>query len=192
MISRKNKVERKKPLLSLSVAVFLLLAVGGLNSCKENKWLDWKSQNEMWLEHNKTKDSVVVCPSGLQYKIIADIGANYGEARPNPTSTIVCDYRVSLINGHVLEYQGPTFGGTISRQIDLSSTIPGFSEGCHKIHSNGDIVLYIPAYLGYDYQKYKDNKYGKAEGLGTEGTTSYIPPYSTLIYEVHICSVVGE
>ena len=183
MISRKNKVERKKPLLSLSVAVFLLLAVGGLNSCKENKWLDWKSQNEMWLEHNKTQPGVETTSSGLQFRKIADPGAQNGESKPNLNSTIICDYTVKLINGYTVSAAN---GVTLS----LGSTIPGFSEGCHKIHTHGDIELYIPAYLGYDYQKYKDNKYGKAEGLDTEGTTSYIPPYSTLIYEVHICSIV--
>ncbi len=182
--------DKRQNIIRLIILVFIPLSLFLCPSCKENKWLDWKSQNEMWLEWNKTQPGVETTSSGLQFRKIADPGAQNGEAKPNLNSTIICDYRVSLINGHVLEYQGPTFGGTISRQIDLSSTIPGFSEGCHKIHSNGDIVLYIPAYLGYDYQKYKDNKYGKAEGLGTEGTTSYIPPYSTLIYEVHICSIV--
>ncbi|MBR0195178.1 MAG: FKBP-type peptidyl-prolyl cis-trans isomerase [Paludibacteraceae bacterium] len=182
MISRKNKVERKKPLLSLSVAVFLLLAVGGLNSCKENKWIDWKTQNEMWLERNKTQPGVETLSSGLQFRKIADPGAKNGESKPNLNSTIVCDYTAKLINGYTVS---AAYGVT----LDLSGTIPGFAEGCHQIHTHGDIELFIPAYLGYDYEKYNNNKYGKAEGFGTEGTTGYIPPYSTLIYTVHICSI---
>ena len=87
-----------------------------------------------------------------------------------------------MINGYVVD-------SYVGAQISLSSTIPGFSEGCHKIHNNGDIELYIPAYLGYDYSKYESDEYNEAEGYGTEGTQSYIPPYSTLIYEIHICSV---
>ena len=66
---------------------------------------------------------------------------------------------------------------------------PGFAEGCHKIHTHGDIEMYIPAYLGYDYSKYQTNEYSEAEGYGSEGNQSYIPPYSTLIYSLHLCGI---
>lgn len=152
-------------------------------SCKENKWMDWKVQNEVWLEQNQKNDPAVkVTPSGLQYKIIADPTPN--DARPNSTSTVTCDYTVRLINGYQVD------GGKAN--LKLSQCIPGFTEGCRLIHNNGDIMLYIPCYLGYDYQKYQENDSYNAEGYGTEGTTSYIPPYSTLIYEVHICAVAGN
>lgn len=163
----------------LKVIVFALAALS-LAACKENKWADWKVQNEIWLENNKSQPGVVVTSSGLQYKVIADPTPQ--DARPNLTSTIVCDYTVRLINGYVVE-------DNHSVAIDLSSTITGFSEGCHKIHNNGDVELYIPAYLGYDYSKHETNDYTNAEGYGTEGTSAYIPPYSTLIYQIHICGI---
>lgn len=137
----------------------------------------------MWLEHNKTQPGVKTTSTGLQYKIIADPGAVNGESKPNQTSTIICDYTAKLINGYTVSAAN---GITLS----LAQTIPGFSEGCHKVHTHGDIELYIPAFLGYDYEKYNADKYNDAEGLGTEGSISYIPPYSTLIYTVHICSIV--
>ncbi|MBO7457921.1 MAG: FKBP-type peptidyl-prolyl cis-trans isomerase [Paludibacteraceae bacterium] len=158
-----------------------------LSGCKQNNWADWKVQNELWLEQKAQEAGVVKTSTGLLYKIISDPTPQ--DAKPNTTSTILCDYKVSLINGYVIEYQGPTFGGAASQSIGLSSTIPGFAEGCHQIHNNGDIEIYIPAYLGYDYSKYESDEYNEAEGYGTEGTTGYIPPYSTLIYEVHICAV---
>lgn len=158
-----------------------------LSGCTQNNWADWKVQNELWLANNLKQEGVQVTESGLQYKIIADPTPK--DARPNTTSTIVCDYRVTLINGCIVESQGPTFGGTISAKLNLSQVIPGFMEGCRKIHNNGDIELYIPAYLAYDYEKYQSNEYDKAEGYGTEGTSSFIPPYSTLIYVIHLCSV---
>ena len=37
--------------------------------------------------------------------------------------------------------------------------------------------------------KRSTNDYGEAEGYGTEGTQSYIPPYSTLIYRLHLCGI---
>ena len=167
-------------LFSLSAAVFILLAAGGLSSCTVNNWADWKVQNEMWLENNLKKEGVQVTESGLQYKIIADPTPK--DARPNTTSTVVCDYRLTLINGCLVDA-----GTAVS--LSLQNVIPGFTEGCRKIHNNGDIELYIPAYLGYDYSKYQSKEYEKAEGAGTEGTSSYIPPYSTLIYQIHLCSV---
>ena len=123
---------------------------------------------------------MVETSSGLQYKIVADPTPQ--DARPNLTSTIVCDYSVKLINGYQVDA-----GNNV--QLSLPNTISGFAEGCHKIHANGDIELYIPASLGYDQSKYDSNEYNEAEGYCTEGTSSYIPPYSTLIYTVHICAV---
>ena len=145
--------------------------------------MDWKTQNEMWLENNKNQPGVVVTSTGLQYKIIADPTPQ--DARPGSNSSIVCDYSVKLINGYVVDANN-------SVSLSLSSVIPGFAEGCHQIHNNGDIELYIPAYLGYDATKYDSGEYDQAEGYGTEGTQSYIPPYSTLIYTVHICGVTGN
>jgi len=174
------------------IGLCLLAALVILPSCKRNDWMDWKVQNELWLDANKAKDSVAVSSTGLQYKVIADPLATSGEAKPNKTSVITCDYRLQLINGYVVESYGKTFGGTSPVQLDLNSVIPGFAEGCTHVHNQGDIELYIPAYLGYDYSKYNSNDYGTAEGSGTEGTQSYIPPYSTLIYTIHICSISGD
>lgn len=167
----------------LYVFLLLLLPLFIGTGCKENKWLDWKVQNELWLEQNAQKEGVVVTASGLQYKIIADPTPQ--DAKPNRTSTIVCDYTARLINGYQVDQ-----GYNIS--LDLNGTISGFAEGCSKIHNNGDIEIYIPCYLGYDFQKYEDDDAYNAEGYGTEGTQAYIPPYSTLIYTIHICSVLGE
>ena len=179
-----SKIKVKGERLKVKGIAFLAIIFAGLlTGCKENNWLDWKAQNEVWLEQNKTQPGVMTTSSGLQYKIIADPTPQ--DAQPNSTSTIVCDYSVRLINGYVVDSNN-------SIAISLSSTIPGFTEGCHKIHNNGDIELYIPAYLGYDYSKYQSNEYNEAEGYGTEGTQGYIPPYSTLIYKIHICGVTGS
>jgi FKBP-type peptidyl-prolyl cis-trans isomerase len=165
--------------MSKKLIVFLgcLLCLVG---CKKNQWADWKVQNEIWLENNKSQAGVKVSDTGLQYRVIADPTPQ--DARPNQTSTIVCDYSCRLINGYQVD-------GGQAVSLDLSSTIAGFAEGCHKIHNNGDIELFIPAYLGYDRSKYESNDYSNAEGYGTEGTQSYIPPYSVLIYTVHLCGV---
>jgi len=171
-----SKMKIKTLLICTAVALLLM-------GCKQNNWMDWKVQNEAWLANNLKQDGVEKTKSGLQYKIIADPTPQ--DARPNSTSTVICNYTVKLINGYQVDG-----GNYIS--LSLNACIPGFAEGCHLIHNNGDIELYIPCYLGYDYQKYQSNESYAAEGYGTEGTQSYIPPYSTLIYTIHICGVTGN
>ena len=163
----------------IALALFSLILTG----CKENKWADWKVQNELWLAQNMKEEGVKKTSTGLQYRIISDPTPQ--DAKPNTTSTIVCDYKVKLINGYQVD------GGNYV-SLALANCIPGFAEGCRLIHNNGDIQLFIPCNLGYDATKYAEKDAYNAEGYGTEGTQSYIPPYSTLIYEIHLCGVIGD
>ena len=175
---------RTKAILSrLIILVFCPLSLLLIPSCKQNNWLDWKTQNELWLAQNKADHSDIrETASGLQYRIKADPTPQ--DVRPNTTSSVViCDYTVHLINGYKVA------GGHDT--LYLPSCIPGFAEGCHLIHNNGDINLYIPYYLGYDNSQYESGNSYNASGRGTEGTSSYIPPYSTLIYDIHLCAVIG-
>ena len=177
--------ERVKTIMIRPIVFGLLsLFLIPLSSCKKDQWMDWKLQNDMWLMQNKTKEGVKTTNSGLQYKIIADPLAESNDARPNPTSTVICDYTLKLINGTVIETTYLKPDSTVSKALYLGSTIPGFTEGCHKVHLHGDIELYIPAELGYDYQASGDDR-----GTGTEGYKKHIPPYSTLIYSIHICGI---
>ena len=164
----------KKTLLIWLGAAALLLA-----SCTENNWMDWKVQNDLWLAQNALKDSVVTTASGLQYKIIADPTPQ--DTRPDENKTVVVDYTGTLVNGCQFD------GGTAA--FALSSVVSGFAEGLRKIHNNGDIEIYVPYYLGYDEEKYNNDEINKAEGNGTEGTSGYIPPYSVLIFKVHVSAV---
>ena len=168
-----------RPIVYGLLSLFLI----PLSSCKENNWAEWKVQNELWLEQNQQDPAVKTTASGLQYIILADPTPT--DAKPNKTSYVTCDYTLTLINGNKLEGGHGTFS--------LSSVISGFAEGCCLVHNNGDIRIFVPYYLGYDETKVNDNdEYNAAGNEGTEGTTGYIPPYSTLIYDIHICSVSGS
>lgn len=151
------------------IFLFLLLGTLCLSSCKQDNWLDWKTQNELWLEQNKKQPGVEISQTGLQYRIISD--PNPTDARPSTGSYVYCDYTGRLING--VQFEGGTAAFTVG-----STLIAGFAEGLKKIHCHGDIEIYIPYTLGY-----------KDEEKGTEGTSSYIPPYSTLIFTIHIKAV---
>lgn len=169
--------------IRLIIIVFCPLSLLLIPSCKENKWTEWKVENEAWLANNKSQPNVHVTASGLQYTIIADPTPT--DAKPNRTSYVTCDYTLTLINGNKIE------GG--HGQFYLGNVISGFAEGCCLVHNNGDIRIYIPYYLGYDEAKVsEDDTYNAAGNEGTEGTQGYIPPYSTLIYDIHICAVSGS
>ena len=142
-----------------------------LSGCKEDNWMDWKLQNEMWLEANAHNDSVKTSPSGLQYIIINP--GNTTDTKPDDISTVIVDYKGHLINGY-------EFDAADAASLQIASVVDGFAEGMKKIHVHGTIELYIPQELGY-----------KDKAQGTEGSLSvrYIPPYSTLIFWVHINAV---
>ncbi len=164
----------------LILTFFAALLVG----CKENKWMDWKTQNDLWLEQNITAHqndpNFHVLSDGLQYRIIADPTPN--ETQAKASSTIKCDYTGKLINGYPFDYGNQA-------TFSMSNLVSGFSEALRKIHKNGDIEIYIPYYLGYDEKVFTNDKIGNAEGNGTEGTSSYIPPYSVMIFTVHLSDV---
>ena len=95
--------------------------------------------------------------------------------RPNYNSTVVLDYKLYLISS----YGGYNTGNMLQEGTDavftLTQVVPGFSEGVQRMRLHDDFVLYIPYQLGYG-----------AEPTGSEGYFGFIPPYSTLIYEVHL------
>lgn len=161
-----------KKILILLAAVALLMT-----GCKESDWMDWKTQNEVWLKNNLTnpymyKDvPVQQTESGLQYQIVHQ--GNITDAKPNGTSTVYVDYSGWFINGY-------NFDNSSYASMSLSSTVEGFTEGLKKVYPGGDIILYIPWDLAYG-----------EDGQGAEGATGFIPPYSTLIFEVHLCAVAN-
>lgn len=150
------------------IFIFCLLALS-LLSCKQKDWIDWKTQNEIFMLQNKTKSGVQTTSSGLQYRIITE--GNVYDVRPNSTSTVRLDYELSLINGNVIE-------SVNNATLELSTAIKGFVEGIKKIHVHGDIELFIPWDLAYG-----------ENGTGSEGGTMYIPPYSALVYTIHLTGV---
>ena len=137
--------------------------------CKQKEWTEWKAQNEVWLTQNAQKEGVIKTPSGLQYKILYE--GNTSAARPSSLSTVYINYTGKLING-------VTFDSNTNAAINLQTAVKGFAEGMTKLHKTGDIEIYVPWELGY-----------AANPQGTEGYSSYIPPYSTLIFRVHLNDV---
>ena len=147
----------------------LLLVIVLISGCKRENWLDWKMQNELWLAQNAKKEGVVTTPTGLQYKCIYP---GYDKsARPDDTSLVTIKYSGKLINGDQFDASDSYLGY-------VSDFIPVFREGLKKMREFGIYEFYIPYNLGYGIN-----------GSGTEGTSSHIPPYSTLIFQVELQGV---
>ena len=81
-------------------------------------------------------------------------------------------YSGKLINGYQFDANDEYVGY-------VNSFVAGFSEGLKKMNEFGIYEFYIPYDLGYGI-----------DGTGTEGTSSYIPPYSTLIFYVELKDVL--
>lgn len=145
--------------------LFLLVIATLVLGCKKADWLDWKAQNQAWIEQNASNPDVLVTPSGLQYKVIRQGILNAG-ARPDDLKTVNITYSVKFINGYVVDHQE-------NCTFQMSNLIDGVREGLKKMYITGHYILYIPYGLGYG-----------EKGIGTEGNESYIPPYTTLIFDV--------
>ena len=149
--------------------IVLLLSVIALSSCKQNNWLDWKTQNELWLINNAKDPEVHTTHTGLQYKCIVPGEPN--TPRVDDAKMVTINYSGKLINGY-------KFDANEKYSDYVNVFVPGFTEGLKLMKEFGIYEFYIPYELGYGITE-----------KGTEGTKSHIPPYSTLIFRVELLDV---
>lgn len=169
----------KEHRIGLALLMILTIMVG----CKKDEAVDWRTLNVQWLEHNRadkgkawfeannptgTYDASCFheTESGLQYYVLYDGVA----PQANPESYVYAFYKGSLITGNVFDSTSVT-----SSQFYLSTLVDGMSEGLAKMKTKAEYVFFIPWYLGYG-----------EDGSGAAGYANYIPPYSTLIFQVQI------
>ena len=150
--------------------LFCLLLIATLVcGCKQENWLDWKLQNELWLINNAKNPEVHTTHTGLQYKCIVPGEPN--TPRVDDAKMVTINYSGKLINGH-------EFDANEKYSDYVNVFVPGFTEGLKLMQEFGIYEFYIPYDLGYGITE-----------KGTEGTKSHIPPYSTLIFRVELLDV---
>jgi len=125
-----------------------------------------KQAGQQFLDANKSKESVVTLPSGLQYKILKE-GAG---SKPTASDSVVCNYRGTLIDGKEFDSsykrgQPTTFG--------VSQVIKGWTEALQLMPVGSKWQLYVPEDLAY----------------GERSPSPDIPPNSTLIFDVELLSI---
>lgn len=135
----------------------------------KNDWADWRAQNEAWMAKNKQNEGVQVTPTGLQYKVIQQ--GVPGSLKPDNEKVVVINYTGTLITGDVFDLRE-------NYEATVSGFIPGFVEGLKRMNQAGRYILYIPADLAY-----------KADGTGSSGEKNFIPPYSTVIFDITLLNV---
>jgi FKBP-type peptidyl-prolyl cis-trans isomerase FklB len=119
-----------------------------------------------FLEENKTKEGVVVLPSGLQYKILK---AGKGKI-PTLIDRVKVHYRGTLIDGTVFD---SSYDRGEPASFPLTGVIAGWTEALSIMPVGSKWMLYIPQELAYDAQR----------------KGQFITPYSALIFEVELLEI---
>jgi FKBP-type peptidyl-prolyl cis-trans isomerase FklB len=132
----------------------------------EERFAETKKENEAWLEENKSKEGVVVLPSGLQYKVIEE-GTG---AKPVETDRVKVHYKGTNIQGATFD----TSEGSEPREFNLNGVIKGWTEGMQLMPVGSKYIFYVPADLAY----------------GDQERSEEIKPFSTLIFEVELLEIV--
>lgn len=122
---------------------------------------------QAFLAGNKTKETVIELPSGLQYEILV---AGAGE-KPLAHHEVTCHYHGTLIDGTV-------FDSSVQRgrpaSFPLNMVIKGWTEGLQLMPTGSKWRFFIPPHLGY----------------GDRQVSAQIGPNSTLIFDVELISFV--
>ena len=123
---------------------------------------------EKFLAENAKKPGVKVLPSGLQYKVIK---AGQGEV-PKATDEVEVIYEGRLIDGTVFDATSK-HGGAKTDKFRAGNLIKGWTEALTTMPVGGKWQLYIPYELAYG-----------------ERQAGQIPPYSTLVFDLELVSIV--
>jgi FKBP-type peptidyl-prolyl cis-trans isomerase FklB len=135
---------------------------------KENKlYGPNREAGEQFLKENAKKDSVIVLPSGLQYKVLVK---GNGEV-PLEDQKVQVNYEGRLIDGTVFDSSArhddkPT-------EFKPNQVIKGWSEALTMMSVGSKWQLFIPYYLAYGNR-----------------SAGEIKPYSTLIFDVELVGIV--
>ena len=128
-----------------------------------------KKEGVEFLAANKSKEGVVILPSGLQYKILT---AGTGP-KPTASDTVVCNYRGTLISG--AEFDSSYKRGQPA-SFPVNGVIKGWTEALQLMPVGSKWQLFVPSEMGY----------------GDRGAGADIGPGATLIFEVELLSIQGK
>lgn len=124
-----------------------------------------KKKGEAFLAANKTKEGVVVLPSGVQYKVIK---AGDG-SKPVDSSMVEVNYHGALLDGTEFDATEPGHPANFK----LSALISGWKEALKLMPAGSKWQIAIPSQLAY----------------GERGIGSDIGPNEALVFEVELVAI---
>ncbi len=134
----------------------------------EKQYGEYRKKNEQFLIDNKAKAGVITLPSGVQYEILK---AGTG-VKPTLTDKVSVHYKGTMIDG-------VTFDSSFDRgkpaEFDVSGVIKGWTEVLMLMPVGSKWKVCIPQELAYGSNPHP---------------SSGIKPYSTLIFEMELMSIV--
>jgi len=141
---------------------------GDLDTDVEAKILatDNARKGESFLAANKTKQGVVVLPSGLQYKVLKAADGK----KPTDSDTVVFQYRGTFVDGREFDSTYRT-GKPVTREV--KAVLPGWKEALKLMSVGSKYEFFIPPNLAY----------------GEQGSGSTIGPNTTLIFDVELLEI---
>lgn len=101
-----------------------------------------KARSEEFLDANKTKNNIVVLPSGVQYRVIEE---GTGE-RPTSESEVVVHYRSSRMDG--LEFDS-SFARGEPVTFQVNQVIKGWQEVLPLMKTGATWQVFVPPELAY-------------------------------------------
>jgi FKBP-type peptidyl-prolyl cis-trans isomerase FklB len=138
-----------------------------LDAKRNEAFAEVKSEGELFLLANRTKEGIHTTSSGLQYEIIT---AGSGR-KPGPTDTVTVHYHGTLIDGTV-------FDSSVQRvtpaSFGVNQVIRGWTEALQLMSVGSKYKLYIPQELAYGANPHPGGA---------------IKPFAALIFEVELLDI---
>ena len=128
-----------------------------------------REAGEKFLMENAKNDSVIVLPSGLQYKVLVK---GDGEV-PLENQTVQVNYEGRLVDGTV--FDSSANHGDKPAEFKPTQVIKGWTEALTMMPVGSKWQLFIPYYLAYG-----------------EKSAGKIQPYSALIFDVELVGIVKK
>ena len=126
-----------------------------------------REEGEAFLKMNAEKEGVVVLPSGLQYKVLAEGSGKM----PAATDKVKCHYEGTFLNGAKFD---SSYDRNEPAVFGLNQVIAGWTEGVQLMSEGSKYEFYIPYNLAY----------------GEHGAPGAIPPFATLKFVVELIEVL--
>jgi FKBP-type peptidyl-prolyl cis-trans isomerase FklB len=95
-----------------------------------------------FLQNNKSKNGIVVLPSGVQYRIIEEGDGS----RPGLEDTVKVHYRGSKINGHEFD---SSFARGVPEEFPVNSVLRGWQEVLPLMKTGATWQIFVPPELAF-------------------------------------------